>query len=122
MPRTNDTLVRAIITTTVADTAPYISAANIVVDALSSSSCGSGLVDDTLTKIETWLSAHIISTSGVQTEQQIKSEKFEGASKTFNSQMTGHGVMGSSYGQTANLLSGGCLAKMDLKKSSVVFF
>ena len=119
--RTTDSLVQAIITTTVSDTAPYIGAANVVVTALAGSVCGSSLVEATLIQIETWLAAHFIAVSGVQSEQAVKSLKFEDAQTVYSHSMVGSGVNGSTYGQTANLLSGGCLSKMDTKKSSVFF-
>jgi hypothetical protein len=91
------------------DTFPFITAANAVVNTINTV-CGTSLTEAVLTQVELFLSAHFVGSMA----PTAVSETFEGWSKTF---MVGGtaltGVLSDNYGQTANMLSGGCLQLLD---------
>ncbi len=90
-------------------TTPFITAANAVVNTINTE-CGTSFTEAQLTQIELFLSAHFC---GSMSPQAV-SESFEGWSKTFmvgGTSLTG--VMSDKYGQTANMLAGGCLQQLD---------
>lgn len=95
---------------------PFIKASTLVVDALSAR-C-TDIADSTLEQIEIYLSAHFSSTA----DTPIKRQKFENAEKEFAIGQLGTGVLSTTYGQMANMLSGGCLADMDKQDARVDFF
>lgn len=117
MARTTDREVREIRPSSkICDYAPYIEAASLVVDDLALSSCGKNFSLEKLTSIEKWLAAHF----GGVLDPQVARERFENAEKTYqigNRQL--FGVMSDTYGQTANMLSGGCLIELDKRKFTV---
>ncbi|MCK5641218.1 MAG: hypothetical protein KAJ19_10485 [Gammaproteobacteria bacterium] len=94
----------------------FIAAATLVVDRVAAA-C-SDLSDGTLTQIEIWYSAHLISVhDGV-----LVKEKFEGAENTYQRGGTGGtGVMSTQYGQMANTLSSGCLEDEDRRTPAIAF-
>lgn len=96
---------------------PWITAANTVVNGLNDA-CGTSFDEDTLTQIELFLSAHFVGTfSPVKV-----SEKFENYATTWQvGSASLSGVMSDKYGQTANILAGGCLAELDKPLASVDF-
>lgn len=115
--RVTDAEVKAIkaVSPSTLDTTPWITAANTVVNTINTS-CGTSYVEATLTQIELWLSAHFVGTIN----PQKVSEKFEGYSQTFHvGSQTLSGVMSDKYGQTANMLAGGCLAELDKPLASI---
>ncbi len=99
------------------DTTPWIEAASTVVDTINES-CGTSFDEDRLTQIELFLAAHFV---GTIVPQKV-SIKFENYAETYqvgsNALM---GVMTDKYGQTANMLSGGCLSELDKPLASVDF-
>lgn len=99
------------------DTTPFITAANSVVNSINSK-CGTDFNEDTLTQIELFLAAHFVG----NINPSVVEEKFENYSQKFavGSQVL-KGVMKDSYGQTANMLSCGCLQTLDEKLASVDF-
>ena len=117
MARVTDAEVREIRPSTkIADYAPYIDAATVIVDELALSSCGKSLSAARLIQVEKWLAAHY----GGSLDPQVAREEFEKAEKTYqigNRQL--FGLMSDTYGQTANMLSGGCLIEMDKRKFSM---
>ena len=54
---------------------------------------------------------------GIKTE-----EKFENYSVKFQRSISGVGVLGTSYGNTANSLLNGCLVELDKRKPTIAFF
>ena len=88
---------------------PMIAAASAVVDHLANN-CTRTFTDVELAGIELWLAAHFVGTI----DPTLAREKFENADNTY---MVGSnnlsGVMSDKYGQTANMLAGGCLAELD---------
>lgn len=90
------------------------------VDRLAETACGSSFSGDTLTDIELYLSAHLVALS--DRNAFLQSEKFENYSATYQQQNVGDDLMSTTYGQTANMLSDGCLYKMGKERAQVVFF
>jgi len=126
MPRTTKEAVRAI--APALESMPdetldaMIAAAHTSVNKLAGSSCGSEMTEDDLTQIETWLSAHYATIADPKSSGTTQ-EKFEGSSKTFAvSSLDGQGVLSTRYGQTANMLSCGCLAEQQLRNTFLDVF
>lgn len=121
--RVTDPEVRAIIpNTSFADLTPFIDSANVLVNRVAASPCGSGLDDATLKEIEKWLSAHFASVS--DPALSIVSESVKGSSTTISrgNSATMDGIMGTQYGQMANSLSGGCLYEVSKPAPALAFF
>lgn len=121
--RVTDPEVRAIIpSTSFDDLTPFIDSANVLVNRVAASPCGSGLSDTTLKEIEKWLSAHFASVS--DPALSIVSESVKGSSTTISrgNSSSMDGIMGTQYGQMANSLSGGCLYEVTKPETSLVFF
>ena len=127
MPRTTPDLVRSINGSTLTDPAisSFICAAECLVDKLVSSGCVDDVNIDCLISAETFLTCHIMSGSGageaggggIKTE-----EKFENYSVKFQRSTSGEGVLGTSYGQSANSLLNGCLVELDKRNPTIAFF
>jgi len=100
------------------DVQPMIDAANIVVDQFAVSSCGSSAPDETLAAVELWLAAYFVGTI----DPVKNKEKFENWSVEYQLGSNDlSGIMSDRYGQTANILSGGCLAELDKSPAIVEF-
>lgn len=100
-----------------AQVTPFIAAADAIVQQLNEK-CGQDFSDAVLEQIELFLSAHFASFA----DPKAIEEKFENASKKYARGSNDlSGVMSTQYGQTANLLSNGCLADFD-KTNAVVQF
>ena len=93
-----------------------IEAANVMVNRIAAG-CAKGLTDDELKQVELYLSAHLITVS--DPGSSVSEEKFEGSSRKFNTAKQGEGVLGSPFGKTANMLSGGCLQELDKRKPRI---
>ena len=96
-----------------------IDVASRQVDRLSSTSCGSKLDGDSLTDVELYLSAHLVSITDAVNNKT--SETFENYSVTIDRGVSGTGVLASQFGQMANMISGGCLAESDKRKAGIMF-
>lgn len=119
MARTDDAMIAAIMpNTSITDFTPYITPANLLTNKVAAG-CGSGLSEEVLTEIETYLAAHFASIS--DPSSALVKEKFENAENTYQVGTLGAGVLGTMYGQTANLLSCGCLSQLDKMPSQVCF-
>ena len=111
MARVTNEEVQAILETT-KDTTPFITTANILVDA---KLLDKGLSDDLLKQIELYLSAHF-ATSWVK---QLKSEEF-GDSKDEYLGVVGMGLKSSVYGQNAlDLDCSGTLSMLGKVKATI---
>lgn len=116
MARVTDAEVKAIKPVTF-DTTPHIDCANLIVNDINAK-CGKSFDETRLTCIELYLSAHFAGT----TEPSAKSRSFEGASVSFQvGSGSLNGVLSSTFGQTANMLSEGCLQMLDLQPATVDF-
>ena len=99
------------------DVAPMIAAASLIVDDLNTE-CGTSFDEARLTQIELWLAAHFVGTL----DPVISREKFENAENTYQVGSSAlSGVMSDKYGQTANMLAGGCLVDFDKAVANVDF-
>lgn len=125
VPATTDD-VRALTGSTLSDTEiqPFLDAAACVMAGISPCTTGKLISDDCLTQAHAWLAAHLLSVSGVGGNTRVKKrEKFENYDVEWAmSQSTGQGVKATNYGQTANLLTGGCLAEADKSPAVICFF
>ncbi len=102
---------------TTANVEPMILAASAVVDRINAD-CGKSFDASELTLIELWLAAHFVGTI----DPTKKSERFENWQVSFQLGSDNlEGVKTDKYGQTANLLSGGCLAQIGKKPATVDF-
>jgi len=96
---------------------PFIAGANPIVDQLPTL-CGQSFTDELLEQIEIWLSAHL---AEMTDSSDVRRKEFEGASTTWNVAQLGSGINGSTFGQMANTLSGGCLGRLDKTRALVQF-
>lgn len=114
--RTNPTAVKDIRDTDV-NVKPMITAASLIVDDLNAK-CGTSFSEAHLTQIEMWLAAHFVGTI----DPVLIREKFENSDNTYQVGSAAlKGVLSDKYGQTANMLSGGCLAEFDQQPANVDF-
>lgn len=127
MARTTPDQVRAINGSTLLDPAinSFICAANCLVNnVVDSGACGVTDID-CLMSAEAFLTCHIMSGSGAGEKGGggIKTEeKFENYSVKFQRSMSGAGVLGTSYGNTANSLLNGCLVELDKRQVNIFNF
>ena len=109
--------VKAINGSTLEDSAiqPFIDAAVCIMTQVEACMIGKGISDSCQTQAAAWLAAHLMASAGIDNKSRVKSEeKFEGYSvKWAQSQVSGQGIMGTTYGMTANSMSGGCLQETD---------
>jgi hypothetical protein len=118
--------VRALNGSTLGDTAiaPFLQAAGCVLDSLATCTASKNITADCLTTASAWLAAHLMAVSGVGADTRVKeSERFENYTvKWAMSQSTGQGVKSTNYGQTANMLTMGCLAEADKSPAMICSF
>ena len=99
---------------------PFLLTATAVIGQLSE--CTADLSADTVTMATAYLAAHFLTTSPVgDGSKQVRRESLD--AKYMVEYLTpfnmGAGILGTQYGQTANLLLGGCLAQMDKFSPSI---
>lgn len=118
--------VRLITGSTLSDTElqPFLSVASCVIDSIAACTTAKGVSQDCLTQAEAWLASHALSLSPLGASAgTVKKEKFEGYSIDRGiSQSTGQGVMATNYGETANLLTLGCLQDADKAPALICSF
>ena len=88
-----------------------IDAANCVVDR-AVLGCAGHLSDSCLTMMEVYLSAHLAAVSENTLSISQESDPCGGGKVTYGFKF-GEGIKGTPFGQTANFISGGCLAEFD---------
>lgn len=117
--------VRAITGSGLDDTAlaPFLVTADCVIAKALECGCGTTLDQACLDQAADYLAAHFLVTSKVgESSATLASERFENYQKTFKTgDNSGTGILSTSYGQTANLLMGGCLETLDSPSASVEF-
>ena len=103
---------------------PFLTIAACIMTGLAACLSSRGISDDCQTQAEAWLAAHFLSTSGVGEETRVKKrEKFENYDVEWaQSQLQGQGVLSTNYGQTANMLTMGCLAESDKSPALICSF
>lgn len=90
-----------------------IDAATCLVDSLALTNCGEDLSEACLLQVETYLSAHFAAVTENTLSLSAESSDFCGKISAKYGFTFGEGVKGTPFGQTANTLSGGCLAEFD---------
>lgn len=116
MFRVTDAEVRAIKPSSLADITPFIEVANIVTDDVAK--FNENLGEPTLKMVELFLSAHYL--CGV--DQEVKAETIEGWKVEYKQQTYGEGILSTSFGNTANQLSGGYFTGIGQKRATIEFF
>ena len=100
--------------------APFVKAANVLVNRMVSTCTDVTFSDDELKEIEKWTAAHFTAIS--DPSLNITEEKVEGSMvKANRGNINETGLMSTQYGQMANTLSGGCLVEADKRKPTVTF-
>lgn len=109
---------------TCADFGPFISASECILGGISGCLSMKGVTDECQDQACAWLSAHLYSiTSQGGASRSKKRETFENYTVEYAmSQVQGQGALSTSYGQTANLLTQGCLQESYKAPSMVCFF
>ena len=119
MARVTDAEVRTLIPdTSITDLDPFIAVAHSMVNKIAEN-CASDLTEDELKNVELYLSAHFASISDPSVA--LVKEKFENAENTYQTGTFGQGVLSTNFGQTADMLSGGCLSQSQKPQSQVCF-
>lgn len=93
-----------------------ITAASCLVDKIES---GYDLSEDCLTQVEIYLSAHFGSATDNYLSVSSEKEPHLNTSVSYGFKF-GEGLMGSSFGQMANTLSGGALMELDKQPSDII--
>ena len=103
----------------------FINVANTLINQAVTEGCSITSVT-VLTQAESFLAAHLLMLSGVSEGKggQLKTkERFENYSVEYGiAQLQGDGVTLTTYGQTANMLMGGCLSNLNSEQASIGFF
>lgn len=121
MARVNESEVRDIIPSVSDsfDLTPFITAANLTINKVAASECGSELSDAELSEAERWLAAHYTAVS--VPSLAVQSEEFEGERNVYSRGKRGNdGVKSTQYGVMANTLTCGCLVEIDMKTPSLI--
>lgn len=117
--------VKAINGSTLDDAAiqPFIDAAICILTQVEACMIGKSISDDCQTQASTFLAAHILGLTPMgQSTNLKKSEKFENYSVDLAvGSYDSTGVLATTYGSTANALSGGCLQEVDKRVSGIFF-
>jgi len=118
--------VKAINGSSLADAAidPFISAAECIINQVEACMIGKGISDACQTSAAAWLACHLMASSGIDDKSRVKAkEKFEDYSVEWaQSQVTEQGILSSTYGMTANAMSGGCLQETDKRTAQIFGF
>ena len=104
--------------------APFVVAADCVIAELAARGCLDGKTQDCIDSASNFLGAHFFTSSKVGKDSAIAvEEEFENYRvKLKRGGNNGTGILSSDYGQTANVLLGGCLANLDKPRATVGFF
>ena len=118
--------VRAITGSTLDDTAlaPFLAAAACVLERVAACTARKGVTPGCVDLAQAWLAAHLLTLTAVGQGAGVKaSEKFENYSVDYVvGSYSGSGVKATSYGNTANELTGGCLQEVDKAPAQICFF
>lgn len=117
--------IRAITGSALDDTAllPFIVSADCIIADVVANGCAAGKSQDCLDQAANYLGSHFLATSKVgEKTATIESERFENYQvKLKTGSNTGEGILSTSYGQSANMLLGGCLTSLDNPPAEVEF-
>lgn len=121
MARVTDSEVRDIIpgVSDSLDLTPFITAANLTINKVAASECGSDLSDSELSEAERWLAAHYTAVS--TPSLALQSETFEGERNVYSrGKRDNDGIKSTQYGQMANTLACGCLVEIDMRTPTLI--
>ena len=115
-PATSDD-VRAITGSVLVDPAidPFLAAASCIM-AQVVDDCAAGISDDCKTQAEAFLASHLLVRTNVGSDsKQVAKESLRGkySVEYLSSSAKGSGVLSTPFGETANMMLGGCLAELD---------
>lgn len=104
--------------------APFISAAECIINQVEACMIGKGISDACQTSSAAWLSAHLMASAGVDDSSRVKKrETFENYTVEWaQSTVTGQGLLSSTFGATANAMAGGCLQETDKRQVQIFGF
>lgn len=122
MVRVTATEVRVILPPDTELTDPQITAAILAANSMVNriaAGCADDLLADDLKQVELYLSAHFAANTENSLSLSSESDPCCGGKATYGFQF-GEGVKGTSFGQTANMLSGGCLAEFDKQPAGLL--
>lgn len=118
--------VKAITGSTLDDAAlqPFLDAAECILDQVATCTTAKGVTAACLDQACAWLASHLLVMSSLgQDSAVVAKERFENYTvERVVGGFTGKGVLQTTYGQTANALSGGCLQEADKAPMQVCFF
>ena len=100
---------------------PFLSAAGCVM-AQVVDDCAASISDDCKTQAESFVAAHMLTRSNVGNDsKQVSKESLRGkySVEYLEAQSKGSGILSTPYGETANMLVGGCLAELDKTPASM---
>ncbi len=101
----------------------FINSAGFIVDEINTK-FGKTFTDARLFEIKRFLAAHFVSMSQIGRGKGPLTSRSIGhgaVATTFATIQLGKGVSNTTYGQTANMLSEGCLMKWDMKQATITF-
>lgn len=103
---------------------PFMDAACCILNRVDSCLESKGVSAECVNQAGVWLSAHLLSLSPLGKAQKIKKkETFENYSVEYAiSSFSGQGISLTTYGQTANTITGGCLVEADKQQANICFF
>jgi hypothetical protein len=109
--------VKAITGSTLADGSitPFLTAAACIIASIEDD-CAAHVTDACLTQAEAFLASHLLTSSNVGSDsKQVMKESLRGkySVEYLSSKAQGSGVLSTTFGETANMLTGGCLAELD---------
>ena len=122
-PATGDD-VRAITGSVLLDAAinPFLAAASCVMLQVVDD-CAANIPDDCKTQAEAFLASHLLTQSNVGNDsKQVMKESLKGkySVEYLSSKAQGSGVLSTTFGETANMLLGGCLAELDKQPINIL--
>lgn len=108
--------IRDITGSTLADTViqPFIGAAGCIMAQISD--CTSSMTDVCVDQVTAYLSAHLLTSTSIGKDSlMITKESLRGkySVEYLAPKAQGSGVLSTTHGQTANMMTGGCLAQLD---------
>lgn len=103
---------------------PFIDTAVCILTQVELCMSGKAISDSCITQAAAFLAAHLLALTPLgQSTNLKKSEKFENYSVELAvGSYDSTGVLSTTYGNTANALSGGCLQEVDKRNSGISFF
>ncbi len=104
----------------------FVDTAQCILDSISACTSDKNISDECLEKALAYLAAHLLVSSGAgnsDTGKVKKKESFENYSVEYAmGSIEGQGIMSTTYGQSANAITQGCLQEVGKRNPSICFF